>query len=353
MDANTIEKPKNNDLLDLVKLILAFMVVAIHSGLLDPALYPWLRLAVPLFFIISSYLFFLRVNNCKDGHEKLIALKNFVLRNLKLYAFWFIVLFPLNIFTRGWFEYGFWNGIISIVRGFFLASTFVASWFIMALIIGTVIIFFASKKINNTVLFIFGAVLYVLIAMRSSYIYLFLDIECLKDFLIGVKSYENIMNGPINSFPAGIFWIICGKIFADGGFKLKIKTGSILLGISAALLLTEWVLLYNFTGYYNKDFYIMLAPCAIALFGILIQLKPISLKYAKEMRKMSVIVYASHGAVLSIVQKTLNVTVGSYIPDTLESIIKFVVISGACIVGTFLVFYLEKKKYTKWLKYSH
>ena len=353
MDNTTIIKSKNNDLLDLVKLILAFMVVAIHSGLLDPVLYPWLRLAVPLFFIISSYLFFVKVNSCENKEDKLIALKAFILRNLKLYAFWFIVQFPINIFIRGWFDSGFMNGIFTIIKFFFLGSTFIASWFIMALIIGTVIVFFASKKINNTVLFVVGAILFVLIAMRSSYIYLFLNIEGLKGFFIGVNSYENAMNDPINSFPAGIFWIICGKIFADGGFKLKTKTSSIILGVSAALLLTEWLLLKHFTGYYNKDFYIMLAPCAIAIFSILIQLKPISLKYAREMRKMSVIMYASHGAVLSIIQKLLNETVGAHIPATLESVIKFVVVSGICIGGSFLIFYLEKKKYTAWLKYSH
>ncbi len=353
MDTNTIEKPRNNDLLDLVKLILAFMIVAIHTGLFDPVLYPWLRLAVPLFFIISSYLFFTKVNVCADNHAKLLALKGFVLRNLKLYAFWFIVLFPLNIFTRGWFNRGFWMGLYYIVKGFFLASTFVASWFIMALIIGTVIVFFASKKINNTALFVIGAVLYVLIAMRSSYIYLFLDIEGLKDLLIGVYEYENVMNDPINSFPAGIFWIVCGKIFADGKVKLSIKTSSIALGISAALLFTEWFLLKHFTSYYNKDFYIMLAPCALAIFNILIQLKPIRLKHAREMRKLSIIMYASHGAVLSVLHKLLSLAFGTSIPSAVISIILFVGASAICIGGAFLIFYLEKKKYTKWLKYSH
>ena len=353
MDINTIERSRNNDLLDLVKLILACMVVAIHTGLFDPVLYPWLRLAVPLFFIISSYLFFVKVNSCEDNRQKLLALKNFVLRNLKLYAFWFIVLFPINVFTRGWFDGGFWLGIHNIVNGFLLASTFVASWFIMALIIGTVIVFFASKKINNTVLFILGAILFVLIAMRSSYIYLFTDIKGLNDFLLGVHSYESVMNDPINSFPAGIFWIICGKIFADGGVKASIKTSGIVFGVSAALLFAEWLVLYNLTGYYNKDFYIMLAPCALSAFNILIQLKPIKLKYAREMRKFSIIMFASHGAVLAVVQKLLNLTVGSHLPPTLASIIKFVVVSGCCIGIFFVIRYFENKKYTKWLKYSH
>lgn len=35
---------------DVVKFCLALMVVAIHSKLFPMLLYPWLRLAVPLFF---------------------------------------------------------------------------------------------------------------------------------------------------------------------------------------------------------------------------------------------------------------------------------------------------------------
>ena len=353
MDTNTVIKPKNNDLLDLVKLILAFMVVAIHTGLFDPVLYPWLRLAVPLFFIISSYLFFTKVNGCENGREKLSALKSFVLRNLMLYAFWFVVQFPINIFTRGWFEGGFWNGILTLIKSFLLGSTFTASWFIMALIIGTAVIFFASKKVNNQVLFAIGLVLYALISIRSSYMFLFKDVEGLHSVLVGVVEYEAVMNSPINSFPAGIFWIICGKTFADGGFRIKIKMGIAVLLSSCALLFTEWFLIMHFSGNYNKDFYMLLAPCAIVIFSILIQLKPIHLKHAKEMRKMSIIVYASHGTVLAVIQKGLNLTFGAYIPDTFESVIKFILVSGICIGGALLIFLLEKKKYTAWLKYSH
>jgi len=343
-----IKKQKSNDLLDLVKLILAFMVVAIHSGLFDPVLYPWLRLAVPLFFIISSYLFFTRINACADSHSKLIALKNFVLRNLKLYAFWFVVLFPINIFLRGWFDLGFWRGVLNIMWSFFLASTFIASWFIMALIIGTVIVFFASKKINNTVLFMVGAVLYLLVSIRSSYMFLFKDAESIRGVLEGVVRYENVMNDPINSFPAGLFWIISGKIFADGKIKVSIKTSGIALGISAALLFTEWFLIYHFSDNYNKDFYIMLAPCALAIFNILIQLKPISLKYAREMRKISVIVYASHGTVIPVLKKLFDMLTFSA-----PSIVVFLLTAVICVGGAILVMYLEKYKYLNWLKYSH
>ena len=351
MNTNVSVNKRNNDLLDLVKFILSFIIVAIHSQLLDPYLYPWLRLAVPLFFIISSYLFFTKINTCTLNRERLLLLKGFVLRNLKLYAFWFVVLFPVNIFTRGWFDDGFFNGIVKILQGLLFGSTFVASWFIMALIIGVAIVFFASKKMSNSALITIGAILYILICMRSSYMFLFADFPI--GLLEAIVKYESIVNAPINSFPAGLFWIVCGKLFADGAFaKFKIKESSIILGISAGLLLTEWLLLKHFSGNFNKDFYIMLAPCAIAIFNILIQLKPINLKYSREMRKISVIVYASHGTVIPLLNKLLEVTVGS-MPATAKSIVVFIGTLAICISIAILILNLERTKYLTWLKYSH
>ena len=54
--ANNTQKTYNT--LDMLKLILAFFVMTIHSGVDKTILSPILRIAVPTFFIISSFLFF-------------------------------------------------------------------------------------------------------------------------------------------------------------------------------------------------------------------------------------------------------------------------------------------------------
>ena len=186
-------KKANNDLIDLVKLILSFMIVALHTKLFDPVLFPWLRLAVPLFFMISSYFFFAKVNSCQTSAEKNKCLGAFVLRNVKLYAFWFIVQFPLYMFSRHWFDYGIINGILTILTNLIIGSTFVASWFISALVIGTVIIFFSSKKISNKALLIIGGVIFVLVSLRSSYLFIF------KDWVSVLRVVAKIENCNINN----------------------------------------------------------------------------------------------------------------------------------------------------------
>ena len=53
----------NYDILDLAKFIFSLMILAIHTSLFPKILYPWLRIAVPMFFIISSFLLFKKINN--------------------------------------------------------------------------------------------------------------------------------------------------------------------------------------------------------------------------------------------------------------------------------------------------
>ncbi|PTP23801.1 hypothetical protein CWO07_22665 [Vibrio splendidus] len=76
--------------LDVLKLVLALMVVALHAGFLSEAsplgnfitVQGLFRIAVPLFFVINGY-YFLSVNNIK-------SLTNWLKRTLSLYAFWMI-----------------------------------------------------------------------------------------------------------------------------------------------------------------------------------------------------------------------------------------------------------------------
>ena len=74
-------KNKNLDILDLVKVILSIIVVGIHInpfGEYSGLYYPICRIAVPLFFMISSYLLFSKLKNNSNSKEVLVK---FVKRN--------------------------------------------------------------------------------------------------------------------------------------------------------------------------------------------------------------------------------------------------------------------------------
>ncbi len=74
----------NNAVVDVFRLILCIMVVAIHTGIFHDYLYPWLSLAVPLFFIMSAYFFF---NKIKLSENTFPALKNLYLKILNIIVF--------------------------------------------------------------------------------------------------------------------------------------------------------------------------------------------------------------------------------------------------------------------------
>lgn len=95
-----MEQRKEIEILDVAKFVMAIMVVGIHT-LGKYGIYPLFRIAVPLFFMISSYLFFSDPDKCGN----VICLKKFCLRNIKLYTFWFIALMPVFLPMGGVFNW--------------------------------------------------------------------------------------------------------------------------------------------------------------------------------------------------------------------------------------------------------
>ena len=121
---------KTIEILDVTKFVLAIMVVGIHT-LGKYGIYPLFRIAVPLFFMISSYLFF--SNPEKRGN--IGFLKKFCIRNLKLYCFWFIVLMPVFLPLGGYLTGNLLFNVFKLIIKVFFGSTFTASWYISALVI--------------------------------------------------------------------------------------------------------------------------------------------------------------------------------------------------------------------------
>ncbi len=76
---------KNNDVIDLTKFILSAFVVAIHAQLFHEYIYPFVRLAVPMFFILSGYFAFANLDPIQDKLEKKRKMLCITQRFLKLY----------------------------------------------------------------------------------------------------------------------------------------------------------------------------------------------------------------------------------------------------------------------------
>ena len=124
--------------------------------------YPLLYLPVPLFFVISSYLFF-RKDESKRNPVR------FVKRNLKLYLVYFCLFLPYYLKEYiGLFDEGLWKGLLGFATKFFWGSTFRNSWFIISLVIGVLVVHYLSK-LNNWLPILVGALTYLFCMFETSF----------------------------------------------------------------------------------------------------------------------------------------------------------------------------------------
>jgi len=160
---------KVNKNIDILKYLISMMVIMIHVGYSYEL--PILRSAVPVFFIISSYLFFSKIQDLNNDIERKHYYYHFFKRALRLYLFWFIALLPFTIVVRGWYDMTFLNVLKEIAVGILFKSTFPASWYISAYVIGISISFYLKKYEGAAA--IVGLVCYILSCLQSNYFYLF------------------------------------------------------------------------------------------------------------------------------------------------------------------------------------
>lgn len=340
---------RNYDILDFTKYVLSIMIVAIHADIFPTMLYPWLRLAIPLFFIISSFLLYDKVNH-SAREERGIIIRKYIIRQLKLYLFWFVVLLPVTIEVRsGWFNLGMLEGVKNMVKNILFSSTFVASWYITATILATLIVNKMSEKIDDKVLLLGYFFVYFICCLVSSYSGFFENMTIIKEIY---RIYESIFTSPVFSFPVALLWILIGKIFADYKSMVanKRKVIALLLILSGVLLFIEWKWVYQITGTYKNDCYFFLVPMAILIFYLILPIK-IQLKNPKLLRNISTITYPLHASLVLVVRAILN----KVFPLNAELIntLTFVTTLGGCYIVCWTILKLENKKYFKLLKYSH
>ena len=289
---------KEYDILDLTKIILSFMVVAIHTKLLPLVLYPWIRLAVPLFFIISSFILYTKINN-SPKEDKNNIIKHYIMRLIKLYLFWFIALLPITIYLRRvWFEYGILIGILNIIIKPFLGSTFIASWYIMATIIGTLIVNKLCNKISYKILILLFIFINLICCSFSSYSFLFKNLNVFKLYI-----------EPYCSFPVSLIYILLGKLISENKIKIENKKINLILLLNSCIILfIEWLIIYKINGTYNNDCYIFLIPTSFLVFNYIIDIN-IKINKAKSLRQLSNFIYPLHGSIAIIISKLLEIII--------------------------------------------
>lgn len=340
----SVPKARSSAAIDVAKYVFAVMIMMLHSGFeLGPfgALY---RIPVPCFFLFSSFFLFKKIGAAQDEAEQRRILKSFVLRNLKLYAFWFIVQFPILLSHQD-FEKGsaVWKGVLFFLRNLCFGSTFTASWYIVATIMDCCLIYFLSKKLGRKAMLALGALAYLACLLYSNYYGLVRD-SYLAGFVL--TAFTRLFCSVVTGFPAGILWIVLGKILAETPYTMKKSYYWILLAGLVGLIAEE--LLIRHLGWrLVNDQFIMLIPTCLATFQIL---RGVSWEWKHSLvaRNMSTIIFASHGCVLMLI-RPLIAGWGIEPQGVLRAGMCFLVVTmlGAVILA------LEKRKMFSWLRYAH
>ncbi|MFR9239386.1 MAG: acyltransferase family protein [Clostridium baratii] len=293
---------KQNNCMDLSKFILSICIVSIHTKFLNGYIYPWVRIAVPIFFIFSSYLFFKKIEN-KSFEEQNNILKGFIIRNLKLYVCWFIILLPITLYVRKYFFNGIIQGIYDLFHDIFFGSTFLASWYIISSIIAVILIFYLSKVISNRIIFIISVPMYLLGCIATNYSFILLNPSLFTNLF---SKIEIIFGVPSNNFMVALIWICIGKIISDNKKKLNSKKIIFIkLIISLLGLYLEYFILNNILESDANDCYLMLIPTAYFLV-LLILNSNIRIKHCRELRKISTIVYCMHFSIAVVLDNLID-----------------------------------------------
>lgn len=331
MNSEPVKLSKYDAKYDLTKFVLAVLVLAIHSVLYPTVLYPWLRIAVPLFFILSSYFVFSKLRDSSaNEHKKII--KSFVFRNLLLYLCWFIILLPITLYMRYsvYFSNGLLKNLWNIVRSILFGSTFVASWFITATVIGFLIIYYLSKLLKKDfIVFFISLFVFCLVTLASSYTSV-IDGTFLAT---AINKYVDIFGAFVCSFPAALFWIFIGKMFAEQ--KIRIKSLWLLICLivlSCTGLYLEWRFVISLDGSYNNDSYFMLAPLCILLFLGIQKIKPIYWKNSLHFKRLSTIIYVVHGSILPVISTLIAAVIKIKLP-----LLSFVITFLCCVTVYILI----------------
>jgi surface polysaccharide O-acyltransferase-like enzyme len=334
---------RNNDFLDLLKFVLSLIVVAIHANPLGNDLgylrFPLVRVAVPLFFMISGYFFLGKLMQIQEVKKKRIAIMRFVKRNLQLYLSWFIVLFPLIVFNRGYFSHGIVAGIVTIIKDFFFGSTFIASWYLMALVIGVLIVCMLCKFFGNTGIFVVGLSAYILCCLACSYRNLF------SDGLFPAVIWQWYPDDIFNSFPVSIIWLGLGKWIAEHEVIVDRIPRKFIYGtgiLSLAALLAEHCMIQAFGWAFSNDCYFLLLPVCTVLFIVALNVK-IHFSQAVVLRRCSTVIFCLHGALLVVFGFLIRrLGIDTWLLP--GAIIQYVLVVLGCLVASALLIRLRRVK---------
>ena len=297
-ETDTSARTKSFDSFDLFKFIVSFVVMIVHTRILGDsrfhALHPWCRIAIPVYFMISSFLFFSKYDRLPDG-KKSAYLWKFVKRDLILYLFWFIVFLPFTTIYRNYLH----KGIAFFFGTILLGSSFPASWYLMALAIGIIFVAKLDRGIGKYIVPVVAFLFFLLCLGQNTW-----RVAADKTVFLP-KIYNATEISYAVTFFVSIIWIWMGRLFVR--YKKRVLAVNIKM-VAAAFICSLILLFFEDKWLYdrglftmNNDVYISCLLAGPLFFWIILKLD-IHIPHAKTMRCMSTLIYCIHASIAELLR---------------------------------------------------
>lgn len=300
-------KDTRSGVVDVMRVFLAIVVVGIHARIFNGGGgYPFCRLAVPLFFVMSSYFLFKKIFMGQRSAN--IIIKEFGRRNICLYYFYVLILLPyfLYVYRDKWFGCGM-AGVFDLVKRVPLVGV-QTYWFIVAGIFSVCIGYMILNWLGEKTLMFAAISTYLFSVVSSSHFYI---LETWKSLGNVYSCFDAVYERPEFTFLGAMIWVWLGYGIAkredrqgNGMYNHSWRHWFLLL-ISLSVLCLEWWYVKRKAGVETCDLYLSL-PCAVYFVFITILHLRVSIANPRKLRDFSVALYMCHAPVIAILVFTFK-----------------------------------------------
>lgn len=227
---NKDKKTQSDICIDLLKVICAFLIVLLHTYCHDTnSTIDWIHdilcnIAVPFFFIVSGYYF---TDGLKKSESPTLFIRKYLKRMGTMYLFWTIITLPVawyKIIGISYHGAAIWFKILYLIRLFFLTGSLGIYWYILSLIYGCIMLYWAFLHNKIWILSTFA-----IICFSYGLVY---DAGWL-DGTMGYHIIHVIWGSTRNVFNIGLLYLIIG--FLLNRHKTKIHWLIALAGLIVSL----------------------------------------------------------------------------------------------------------------------
>lgn len=304
--------------INYIKLICAFLVVAIHTHPfedINKVLYcsfseVLVRIAVPFFFVSSGY-FYIK-NKCNFS--------KYIKRLLTVYISWSLIYFIIQLPSYITSNTSLINIAKNFIVAFFIYGGYYHMWYIVALIICVIItsIFYKFNKIK--LLYILSIVLYIIGVIGGAYYKIGSQIPILSN-LYNFSLYLQLRRYLLMGLP---FFMVGYLIYEIREIPKNIN---ITIMITAILFILEIVIVNKFKLQRDIVITFFLYPLVLQLFMLCLKYPLENVKFKINIGKLSSFIYFVHPLIIFILSKfILGKTILYFVTCCISTLIAFIFI---------------------------